>query len=214
MASSLSMASTARCTMRGTSIGARASRAARAPVRARAVQTRAAVKVGDTAPDFTLTGPASSDFASVSLPKSGKAVLAFFPAAFSGDADGGCECQLNQLASIKAAGVEVIGISKDSPFTMAKWADATGGLTYLCDSDNAVAEKYVGTFDLGAFLNNLGVSSGFKYECPNRGCVVVDDGKVVYAHVCQDDTGSRPDLLPPIDEILAAAGVSAEKKNF
>uniref|UniRef100_A0A7S0RLU4 glutaredoxin-dependent peroxiredoxin n=1 Tax=Pyramimonas obovata TaxID=1411642 RepID=A0A7S0RLU4_9CHLO len=213
MASTLSMASSARVSMRGTALRAKTSLVARAPLRAHRLTTRAAVKVGDEAPDFSLTGPAG-DFASVSLPKSGKAVLAFFPAAFSGDADGGCECQLNQLASVKAAGVPVIGISKDSPFTMAKWAAATGDLTYVCDSDNAISEEYVGTFDLGAFLNNLGISKGFKYVCPNRGCVVVEDGKVVYTWIGQDETGPRPDLLPPIDEIMAAAGVSVEKKNF
>ena len=64
------------------------------------------------------------------------------------------------------------------------------------------------TFDLGSFLNNLGISSGFSYVCPNRGCVVVDDGKVVYSWIGQDDTGSRPDTLPPIDEVSGVKRIS------
>ena len=51
------------------------------------------VKVGDAAPDFTLMGGGFEQTTLSSL-KGQKVVLAFFPAAFSGDADGGCQCQL------------------------------------------------------------------------------------------------------------------------
>ena len=51
------------------------------------------VKVGDAAPDFTLMG-AGFETTTLSSLKGSKVVLAFFPAAFSGDADGGCQCQV------------------------------------------------------------------------------------------------------------------------
>ena len=36
-----------------------------------------------------------------------------------------------------------------------------------------VAEQYVGTFDLGKFLDDLDISKGFTgYVTSNRGCVV------------------------------------------
>ena len=89
--------------------------------------------MGDAAPDFTLMG-AGFETTSLSSLKGQKVVLAFFPAAFSGDADGGCQCQLASLQSIdKEDGISVLGITRDTPFVMGPWSEAAG-IKCLCDT--------------------------------------------------------------------------------
>ena len=157
----------------------------------RAVTTKAAVKVGDAAPDFALMGE-GFEVTKLSDLKGSKVVLAFFPAAFSGDADGGCQCQLQALQSIaKTDGVKVLGICKDQPFAMGVWKGVQG-IDCLSDWDLSASEKYVGTLDFGEFLDSLDVSTNFKgYMACRRGCVVLDeDQKVVYSW------NGMPDQLP------------------
>ena len=168
----------------------------------RAVTTKAAVKVGDAAPDFALMGE-GFEVTKLSDLKGSKVVLAFFPAAFSGDADGGCQCQLQALQSIaKTDGVKVLGICKDQPFAMGVWKGVQG-IDCLSDWDLSASEKYVGTLDFGEFLDSLDVSTNFKgYMACRRGCVVLDeDQKVVYSW------NGMPDQLPDTTEIQAALGI-------
>ena len=168
---------------------------------------QAAVKVGDAAPDFTLMGAGFETTALSSL-KGQKVVLAFFPAAFSGDADGGCQCQLASLQSIdKEDGISVLGITRDTPFVMGPWSEAAG-IKCLCDTSLKTQEAYVGTIDFGKFLDDLDVSTNMAgYMSSKRGCVVLDeDQKVTYTW-----TG-MPDQLPDVTEIQAALGIG--KVNF
>ena len=160
------------------------------------------VKVGDAAPDFNLMG---AGFATTKLSslKGQKVVLAFFPAAFSGDADGGCMCQLASLQSIdKMDGISVLGITCDTPFVMGPWSEAAG-ITCLSDVHNKTQEAYVGTMDFGKFLDDLDVSTNMAgYVSCKRGCVVVDENqKVIYTW-----TG-MPNELPDVTEIQAALGI-------
>eukprot|EP00230_Micromonas_polaris_P003294 CAMPEP_0119208764 /NCGR_PEP_ID=MMETSP1327-20130426/890_1 /TAXON_ID=38833 /ORGANISM="Micromonas pusilla, Strain RCC2306" /LENGTH=202 /DNA_ID=CAMNT_0007205363 /DNA_START=22 /DNA_END=630 /DNA_ORIENTATION=- len=167
-----------------------------------AVATKAVVKVGDAAPDFTLMG-AGFETTTLSSLKGSKVVLAFFPAAFSGDADGGCQCQLASLQGIaKEDGVEVLGITCDTPFVMGPWSE-TAGIKCLSDVSNKTQEAYVGTIDFGKFLDDLDVSTNMAgYMSCKRGCVVLDaDQKVLYTW-----TG-MPDQLPDASEIQAALGI-------
>ncbi|HQY33498.1 peroxiredoxin [Actinotalea sp.] len=98
--------------------------------------------VGDLAPDFTLP---TADGGSVALSalRGGKVVLFFFPAAMTP----GCTreaCDFNEsYATLQAAGYTVIGISPDSPATLAQFA-AAEGLTYplASDADRSVLEAY------------------------------------------------------------------------
>jgi peroxiredoxin len=163
--------------------------------------------VGDAAPDFNLMG-AGFETTSLSSLKGQKVVLAFFPAAFSGDADGGCQCQLASLQSIdKEDGISVLGITRDTPFVMGPWSEAAG-IKCLCDTSLKTQEAYVGTIDFGKFLDDLDVSTNMAgYMSSKRGCVVLDENqKVTYAW-----TG-MPDQLPDVTEIQAALGIG--KVNF
>lgn len=72
------------------------------------------LEVGDTAPQFTLT---DQDGASVSLANfaSSKIVVYFYPAAMTpGCTTQACDFRDN-LGSLKSAGYQVLGLSKDSP---------------------------------------------------------------------------------------------------
>ena len=111
-----------------------------------------------------------------------------------------------QLASLqgiaKEDGVEVLGITCDTPFVMGPWSE-TAGIKCLSDVSNKTQEAYVGTIDFGKFLDDLDVSTNMAgYMSCKRGCVVLDaDQKVLYTW-----TG-MPDQLPDASEIQAALGI-------
>ena len=77
----------------------------------------AALKVGDTAPDFTATaslGGKDSTFNLYTALKKGPAVVYFYPSAYTG----GCDLEAHTFAQEKdkfdAAGATIIGVSADS----------------------------------------------------------------------------------------------------
>ena len=135
----------------------------------------------------------------------------FSPAAFSGDADGGCQCQLASLQSIdKEDGIEVIGITGDTPFVMGPWSEAAG-IKCLCDTKLEVVEKYVGTIDFGKFLDDLDVSTNMAgYMSSKRGCVVLDEDQKVTTPGPACPTSSP---RPPRSRPRSASARSASSKN-
>ena len=100
---------------------------------------------GDAAPDFTLS---SDDGSSVSLSelRGRKVIVYFYPAAMTP----GCTKQAcdftDSLASLQAAGYEVLGISPDKPEKLAKFRERDAlTITLLSDPDKSVMQAY-GTF--------------------------------------------------------------------
>jgi thioredoxin-dependent peroxiredoxin len=97
---------------------------------------------GDPAPDFTLPTDSGDSLALKDL-RGRKVVLYAYPAAMTP----GCTTQAcdfrDSLASLQAAGYEVVGISPDKPAKLAKFRDAEG-LTFplLSDPDRTVLEAY------------------------------------------------------------------------
>lgn len=97
---------------------------------------------GDKAPAFTLTDDAGkkvklSDF------KGKTVVLYAYPAAMTP----GCTTQAcdfrDSLSALQAAGIEVIGISPDSPEKLAKFREKDGlNFTLVSDPDKTVLTKY------------------------------------------------------------------------
>jgi len=181
----------------------------RVSVVARATTGR--VSVGDAAPEFELL---AGGFQQVKLSdyEGKKLVLAFFPCCFSGAVDDGCQCQLESLKTLTDAGVSVLGVSRDQPFTQKAWMDKIGNpsLLTLSDFNLDVSEEYVGTFNFGAFLDGLGVSKGLTgYLTSNRGTIAInEEGKIVYKWIALDDAGkSHPGFLPDIEEVKKALGV-------
>lgn len=100
---------------------------------------------GDTAPDFTLTDQDGQDGQSVSLAdyRGQKVVVYFYPAAMTpGCTTQACDFRDN-LGSLAAAGYQVLGISRDKPEKLKKFAE-TDHLTFplLSDEDLAVHQAY------------------------------------------------------------------------
>src|SRR6187399_723106 len=74
-----------------------------------------AVEVGTKAPDFTL-----NDYNKKPV------LLVFYPFAFSGICTGEL-CQLrDEFAEYEAQGVQVLGVSVDTPFSLKVWAEQQG----------------------------------------------------------------------------------------
>src|ERR1051325_8876785 len=100
------------------------------------------LSAGDAAPDFTLPTDTGDNLALKAL-RGRKVVLYAYPAAMTP----GCTTQAcdfrDSLASLKGAGYEVVGISPDSPASLAKFRERDA-ITFalLSDPDRSVLEAY------------------------------------------------------------------------
>ena len=97
---------------------------------------------GDSAPDFTLP---TDDGGTITLSelRGRKVIVYFYPAAMTP----GCTTQAcdfpDNLASLRAQGYEVLGISPDKPEKLAKFREKESlRVTLLADPDKAVLEAY------------------------------------------------------------------------
>jgi peroxiredoxin Q/BCP len=98
---------------------------------------------GDTAPAFTLTDDTGTEVSLADLTASSKVVVYFYPAAMTP----GCTKQAcdftDSLDSLKAAGLEVVGISPDEPEKLAQFRDQEGlTIRLLSDPDKAVMKQW------------------------------------------------------------------------
>jgi thioredoxin-dependent peroxiredoxin len=96
----------------------------------------------DTAPDFTLTSDTGEQVSLADL-RGRKVVVYFYPAAMTP----GCTKQAcdftDSLASLRAAGYEVLGISPDKPAKLATFRERDGlTITLLSDPDKEVLTAY------------------------------------------------------------------------
>lgn len=137
---------------------------------------------GDEAPGFTLT---AADGSTVSLQdyRGSKVIVYFYPKASTP----GCTTQAcdfrDSLASMQAAGYQVLGISPDPVAALEKFA-ASEQLSFplLSDEDHSVAEAY------GAWGEKK--NYGKVYEGLIRSTVVVDEqGRVELAQYNVKATG-------------------------
>ena len=97
---------------------------------------------GDPAPDFTLTSDTGEEV-SLSGLRGRKVIVYFYPAAMTP----GCTTQAcdfsESLDSLRGAGYEVLGISKDAPAKLARFRERDHlTLTLLSDEDLAVHRAY------------------------------------------------------------------------
>jgi peroxiredoxin len=151
------------------------------------------IAIGTQAPDFTLKTAAADGLKDVTLSARGKkkALLLFFPLAFTGtctqemcDVSGGLE-------GYAGLGVEVYGISVDSPFAQAAWAKQSKiTVTLLSDLDKKVAKAYDVVFPGLAGIGDTSARAAF---------VIGEDGKVLYA-----EQTATPKDLPNFAAIKAA----------
>ena len=97
---------------------------------------------GDTAPDFTLPDADGKDVSLAAL-RGRKVVLYFYPAASTpGCTTQACDFRDN-IASLRGAGYEVLGISPDSQEKQRKFRDDEHvPFPLLCDTNREVLEAY------------------------------------------------------------------------
>jgi peroxiredoxin len=151
------------------------------------------LQVGAPAPDFTLKTLTSEGLQDVSLSEAqGKehTVLLFFPAAFTGvctqqlcDATGG-------IQAYKSMNARVLGISADTPFAQAAWAEKESiSIPLLSDYQKEVIDAY------GVTLDDLaGLGKGSK-----RAAVVVDkEGVIRHIEI------TAPTDMPSVEAVHAA----------
>jgi thioredoxin-dependent peroxiredoxin len=137
---------------------------------------------GDSAPDFTLTSD-TGDSVSLKDLRGQKVIVYFYPSAMTP----GCTTQAcdftDNLASLKAAGYEVIGISKDKPEKLAKFRERDSlTITLLSDPDLSVLKAW------GAY--GLKKLYGKEVEGVIRSTFVVDEqGKIELAQYAVKATG-------------------------
>jgi peroxiredoxin len=143
------------------------------------------LKVGDNAPDFKLF---SSELKEVSLAdyKGQKLVIHFFPLAFTGT----CTTQLctmrDSFGYYEGMNAAVVGISIDSPFTLAKFKEVESyQFPLLSDFNKEVSQAYGAFYD--EFVFNLkGVSKRAAF-------VIDEEGKVIYVEVLEN-AGDLPNF--------------------
>ena len=137
---------------------------------------------GTEAPGFTLKDSQGKDV-SLASTRGRNTIVYFYPAASTpGCTKQACDFR-DSLASLQAAGYEVLGISPDPVEKLAKFAAAEAlSFPLLSDADHAVAEAY------GAWGEKK--NYGKTYQGLIRSTVVVDpEGKVALAQYNVRATG-------------------------
>ena len=151
------------------------------------------LQVGDKAPNFSLK---SSDLKDVSLADFAgkKVVLHFFPLAFTGV----CTTQLCTLRDTfgfyEGLNAQVLGVSVDSPFTLAKFKEEQNyQFPLLSDFNKATAAAY------GALYEEFVL--GLKGVAKRAAFVIDEEGKIAYAEVLED-AGNLPNF-EAINKVVA-----------
>ena len=143
------------------------------------------LSVGDKAPDFTLF---SSDKQEVSLTdfKGRNLIMLFFPMAFTSVCTAElCEMRDN-ITTYAGLNADIVAISVDSPFTLAKFKEEQRlPFSLLSDFNKEVSQAYDSYYDTFA-MNMKGVSK--------RSAFVVDkNGLIQYVEVL-DNAGEVPNF--------------------
>ena len=153
------------------------------------------IKVGEKAPSFTLRNSATEE---VNLADyNGKnLVVLFFPLAFTGV----CTTELceirDSIADYNGMDAEVVAISVDSPFTLAKFKEEQGyNFPLLSDFNKEVSRAYGSLYE-DFVLDLKGVSK--------RSAFVIDkEGTIKYAEVLEN-AGDIPNFAAVKDALASS----------
>jgi mycoredoxin-dependent peroxiredoxin len=139
------------------------------------------LKVGDTAPDFTLPATGGAKITLSDYRGSKNVVLAFFPFAFSSTCSAQMPSYEAELSRFASYDTEVLGISEDAMHSLTAWGKQLG-LTFPLLSDFFPQGKVV---DLYGVRHVAGMAE--------RALIVVDKAGVIrWIHVHRP-TGETPD---------------------
>ena len=109
------------------------------------------LKVGDTAPDFTLPSTAGKPVKLSDFQGKKNVVLAFYPAAFTGGCTNEMKAYGASIAKFEGADTQVFGISTDNTPSQKVFAEQTSATWLIPDSSNS---------ELGLSGLIIGASSG------------------------------------------------------
>jgi len=152
------------------------------------------LQVGDQAPDFKLY---SSDLTEVSLSafKGKKVIIHFFPMAFTGVCTEQLCAMRDNFSFYEGIDAQILGISVDSPFSLAKFKEVQNyQFPLLSDFNKEVSSAY------GAFYNEF--AFGLKGVSKRAAFVIDEAGKIVYAEVLEN-AGDLPDFKAINDSLKA-----------
>tara|TARA_B100000902_G_C27055337_1_gene786295 strand:- start:38 stop:505 length:468 start_codon:yes stop_codon:yes gene_type:complete len=149
------------------------------------------VKIGETAPAFTLKTTDKSDV-SLSDFTGQNVILAFYPGAFTGVCDKEMCVFQDNIGKLNGAGAVVLGISVDSP-----WANNAFSQKYdlefslLSDVDRKVVKSYDASF--------VGLGGIEGYVSANRVVIVIDGDGIVRYRWDAENPGVEPDYDAVVD---------------
>ena len=135
------------------------------------------IEIGQQAPDFTLFDSEKKEI-KLSNYKGKKVLLLFVPAAFTGT----CTKELcsirDGIADYNNVNAQVLGISCDSVFVLAKWKEQEGfNFPLLSDYNKTVSAQYGVAYEKDAFVFGM-------FGHSRRSAFVIDENGVVkYAEV-------------------------------
>ncbi len=130
----------------------------------------AALAVGDTAPDFSADaaqGKVGMTLSLADLRKSGPVVVFFIPSAFTDAPE--CRDFAGKIDQFRAAGVSVVGISRDSSETLARF------------SADECAAKFPMASANEALVNGFDVNDGAMFNTRTT-YVITSDGKIAFVN--------------------------------
>ena len=151
------------------------------------------LKTGDKAPLFTLYNSATEP-TSLEDYRGRKVVLLFFPMAFTSVCTEELCSMRDALAEYNGMDTDVLAVSVDSPFTLAKFKEVEGlNFPLLSDFNKEVSRQYGALYDTFVF-DMQGVSKRAAF-------VIDEEGIVRYAEVL-DNAGDLPNFAA-VRETLA-----------
>jgi peroxiredoxin len=152
------------------------------------------IAIGTKAPDFTLKSATANGLKDVKLSDNfgkKKTLILFFPLAFTGTCTQEMCDVTAGLGGYSGLGVDVLGISVDSPFAQAAWAkESKITVPLLSDLDKKVAAAYGVIFPGLAGIGDTSARAAF---------LVGTDGIITYA-----EQTATPKDLPNFEAIKAA----------
>ena len=152
------------------------------------------IAIGTKAPDFTLKSATANGLKDVKLSDNfgkKKTLILFFPLAFTGTCTQEMCDVTAGLEGYSGLGVDVLGISVDSPFAQAAWAkESKITVPLLSDLDKKVAASYGVIFPGLAGIGDTSARAAF---------LVGTDGVITYA-----EQTATPKDLPNFEAIKAA----------
>jgi peroxiredoxin len=172
----------------------------------------AALKVGDTAPDFTATaslGGKDFTFHLNDALKKGPVVVYFYPSAYTGGCDLEAHTFAEQSAQFASAGATIIGVSADDLTRLKRFsADpnfCAGKFPIASDADTKIAQSYnlnVATHPGAKDVNQDEINHAFIERVTY---VIGKDGKILTTLSSKDDKLTPDQHVAKSLEIVTAA---------